>query len=193
MHIPLFCSHSCVSAITESTDSEYDDYSRRFTQIETAVEKFLKDTKLYNESVMNVFTCGHGFGLHFATLMRSNGGEVNFATKYPEAAHTIEHVDGYEVAFEELRNQVAPELELIESRVVTPVKEIQGIMKVIRKTMTKRDHKVSFIPLCEAQTPHWVQCFRAGMWRLTMSAVGRLRSAQQLVDQTARQKGKIAQ
>ena len=47
------------------------------------------------------------------------------------------------MALEELRTSISPELELIESRVVGPVKELQGVMKSIRKMITKRDHKVS--------------------------------------------------
>lgn len=116
------------------------------------MEKLLKDTKAYNEGVLNVFTYGHGFGQHFATLMRSTTGEYDLATKHPEAAHTIENVDAYEIAFQELRSQIAPELELIESRIVGPIKELQGIMKIIRKTITKRDHKVSCITSCNTRT-----------------------------------------
>lgn len=37
---------------------------------------------------------------------------------------------------------LAPELELIESRIVQPCKELQEICKKIRKTCTKRDHKL---------------------------------------------------
>jgi len=47
---------------------------------------------------------------------------------------------------EELRATLAPELELIESRVIGPVKELQGIMKLVRKNITKRDHKASDTP-----------------------------------------------
>lgn len=36
-----------------------------------------------------------------------------------------------------------PELELIDSRVIVPCKELQDICKRIRKTIVKRDHKVS--------------------------------------------------
>ncbi|KAG8694567.1 hypothetical protein FRC08_008406 [Ceratobasidium sp. 394] len=43
---------------------------------------------------------------------------------------------------EELRQTLSPELELIESRIVGPVKELQTIMKGIRKAITKRDHKL---------------------------------------------------
>ncbi len=37
---------------------------------------------------------------------------------------------------------VIPDLELIDSRISGPCKELQGIMKLIRKNITKRDHKV---------------------------------------------------
>jgi len=42
----------------------------------------------------------------------------------------------------ELRAALAPELELIDSRIIAPAKELQGILKQIRKNITKRDHKV---------------------------------------------------
>ena len=51
-------------------------------------------------------------------------------------------MDQYEGALEDLKSSVVPELELIESRIVGPVKELQSIMKLIRKSLTKRDHKV---------------------------------------------------
>jgi len=44
---------------------------------------------------------------------------------------------------EELRSAVGPELELIESRIVGPTKELQQVMKTIRKSITKRDHKLT--------------------------------------------------
>lgn len=37
---------------------------------------------------------------------------------------------------------LAPELELIDSRIVTPCKELVEICKKIRKTCVKRDHKL---------------------------------------------------
>ena len=41
-----------------------------------------------------------------------------------------------------MKSSVVPELELIESRIVGPIKEFQGILKAIRKSITKRGHKV---------------------------------------------------
>lgn len=44
---------------------------------------------------------------------------------------------------EELKTAIVPELELIETRIMGPIKEFQGVMKLIRKSLTKREHKVS--------------------------------------------------
>lgn len=74
--------------------------------------------------------------------MRPIAGEYDLIGKNPDAAHTIKSVAKYESSMEELRAAVGPELELIESRIVGPTKEFQSVLKTIRKTITKRDHKV---------------------------------------------------
>ena len=71
-------------------------------------------------------------------------GEYDILGKWPDSADTVRNVDAYEVAMEELRTTIAPELELIESRVVGPVKEFQNVLKHTRKSITKREHKVRF-------------------------------------------------
>ncbi|KAK7688225.1 hypothetical protein QCA50_008595 [Cerrena zonata] len=128
----------------KSSDPEYEDYSRRFASIETATDKLLKDTKAFTEGVSNLFTNGTGFAAHFAILFHPMSGEEehDILSKHPEAEHTVKNVDAYEGAMEELKAAVIPELELIESRIVNPIKELQGVLKSIRKSMTKRDHKL---------------------------------------------------
>ena len=90
-----------------------------------------------------LFTAGSNLAQHFSILFHPIASEYDLLGKFPEAEHTIRNVDAYQTALEELRTSISPELELIESRVVGPVKEIQGVMKSIRKMITKRDHKVS--------------------------------------------------
>jgi len=126
----------------KSTDPEFDDYQRKFTTMEETVEKLLKDCKKFNESVVNLFTAGQNFAQHFTQLFHPIVGEYDLIGKHPQAADTIHNVDGYQAIFEELRTNISPELELIESRIVAPVKELQVIMKQIRKSITKRDHKL---------------------------------------------------
>lgn len=92
--------------------------------------------------VKALFTSGAGYATHFATLFRPIAGEYDLVGKHPEAAHTVRSVPKYESAMEEMRSLIAPELELIESRIVGPTKEFQTVLKTIRKTITKREHKV---------------------------------------------------
>ncbi len=43
---------------------------------------------------------------------------------------------------DELKETLTPEIEFIESRVISPTKDFQTIIKAIRKNITKRDHKL---------------------------------------------------
>jgi len=89
-----------------------------------------------------LFTSGAGFATRFSTLFHPLAGEYDLIGKHPDAAHTIRNISKYETAMEELLSAISPELELIESRIIGPTKELQVVMKLIRKSITKRDHKV---------------------------------------------------
>lgn len=89
-----------------------------------------------------MFTGAGGFAEHFSALFRPIQGEYDLLGKFPDAAHTIKNVDQYQGMFEELKQTIVPELELIESRIIGPVKELQVVLKTIRKMITKREHKV---------------------------------------------------
>ena len=92
-----------------------------------------------------LFTSGAGFACHFAVIFQPIQGETSITGKYPEADHNIRNVPKYEAMFEEMKNLIAPELELIDSRIGGPTKELQSILRTIRKSITKREHKVSFL------------------------------------------------
>ena len=47
--------------------------------------------------------------------------------------------------FDEMKTLISPELELIDSRIAGPTKELQSVLRLIRKSITKREHKVSFL------------------------------------------------
>lgn len=53
----------------------------------------------------------------------------------------IEACEEYEAIVKELQETLAPELDMIETRVIRPANELLDIIKVIRKTAQKRDHK----------------------------------------------------
>ncbi|KAH7883953.1 hypothetical protein F5I97DRAFT_1938590 [Phlebopus sp. FC_14] len=133
---------SKVGFAKKSSDPEFDDYNRHFTALEQSTEKLLKDTKAFIEAVTSLFNSVNGFANHFNFLFSPLASELDIAGKHPSCAATIANTPPYMVHVDELRSSVSPELELIESRIIGPVKEFQGILKTIRKTITKRDHKL---------------------------------------------------
>jgi len=127
----------------KSTDPEFDDYQRHFGTMEKATETLLKDIKAFTDAINGLFTSGAGFATHFSTIFHPIAGEYDLIGENPDSSQTIRSVTKYETAMEELRSAIGPELDLIESRVVGPIKELQQIMKMIRKSITKRDHKLT--------------------------------------------------
>ncbi|KAF9229699.1 BAR-domain-containing protein [Gyrodon lividus] len=126
----------------KSSDPEFDDYNRHFATLEQSTEKLLKDTKAFTDAVTAMLTGANGFANHINFMYSPLSGEHSLASKHPGAASTIANTPPYADHLDELRSSMAPELELIESRIIGPVKEFQGVLKVIRKTITKRDHKL---------------------------------------------------
>lgn len=86
---------------------------------------------------------GAGFGHAFATLFTPSGNEYDLAGKHPQAGQTLAYLPQYDALMDELRDTLSPEIELIESRVLSPINEFQNICKTVRKNIVKRDHKVS--------------------------------------------------
>ncbi|KAG2129767.1 hypothetical protein DEU56DRAFT_816613 [Suillus clintonianus] len=126
----------------KSSDPEFDDYNRHFISLEQATEKLLKDTKAFSDSVISLFTSSAGFANHFNFIFSPLNAEYNLQGKHPSCEATIANTPPYSTALDELRSAISPELELIDSRISAPVKEFQGVLKLIRKSITKRDHKL---------------------------------------------------
>lgn len=109
----------------------------------------LLDALLTIRVPQDLFTAGSGVATHFSALFHPIAGEFDLIGKNPDAAFSIRNVDAYHDMQEELRSLIAPELELIESRIIGPVKELRDVLKSIRKSITKRDHKVHLASFIE--------------------------------------------
>ncbi|KAF8665117.1 hypothetical protein AX16_000584 [Volvariella volvacea WC 439] len=138
-----FAVTSRIGMAKKSSDPQFDEYQRTFSALEHAAERLLKDTKAFTEAVNSLFTSGAGFATHYSTIFQPIASEYDLIGKHPESGHTIRNVTKLESLMEDLKGSIGPELELIESRIVGPTKELQTIMKTIRKTITKRDHKLT--------------------------------------------------
>ncbi|KIL70605.1 hypothetical protein M378DRAFT_155540 [Amanita muscaria Koide BX008] len=127
----------------KSKDPEFEDYDRQFTAIEQGTDKLIKDIKAFTEAVTNMFTSSAGFATHFAIIFQPIAGEFDLLGNHAEFEKVIKSVTLYQATMEELRTLIGPELELIQSRILGPVKELQGIVRMIRKTIVKREHKLT--------------------------------------------------
>ncbi|WVQ99579.1 hypothetical protein IAU59_006715 [Kwoniella sp. CBS 9459] len=126
----------------KSTDPEFNDYERKFSAVEQACEKMLKDSVVFRDSVSGLLSSGSSFSGSLATLFSPMGAEYNLAGKYPQSETTVKNIAVYQGLMEEMRETLLPELELIDSRIVQPCKDLSEICKKIRKTIVKRDHKL---------------------------------------------------
>ncbi|OCF33015.1 hypothetical protein I317_04269 [Kwoniella heveanensis CBS 569] len=102
----------------------------------------LKDSVVFRDAVSNLLSSGSSFSASLATLFSPMGAEYNLAGKYPQAEVTVKNIAVYQGLMEEMRETLLPELELIDSRIVQPCKDLSEITKKIRKTIVKRDHKL---------------------------------------------------
>ncbi|KAI5480894.1 BAR adaptor protein [Pseudohyphozyma bogoriensis] len=126
----------------ESQDAEANELIRKFTLMEEYTTKLIKDTSTFRDSVATMITSQDGFGTAFATIFQPILNEASLTSNHPEAADTLRNISSYKEVMAELRDAIQPELELIDSRVTAPLKEYNEMMKKIRKTITKRDHKL---------------------------------------------------
>ncbi|GAA5973498.1 hypothetical protein JCM11641_006495 [Rhodosporidiobolus odoratus] len=131
-----------VGMATKSQDAEANELIRKFGGLEEYTAKLVKDTTSFREAVANMLTSQAGFATSFTTLFSPLNDEGSLTSRHPGAETTIRNIDQYQDLMAELRDAVQPELELIDSRVCAPLKEYQELLKKIRKTITKREHKL---------------------------------------------------
>lgn len=127
--------------------------------METYADKLHKDAVMFRDSICSkpALLC-EGAGLNserqamvdsssryaeaFLAIFTPMGNEYNLEGRYPAAASTIQQIGVYQTEMADLKDTLQPEIELIESRIIAPAKELIETMKKIRKFITKRDHKV---------------------------------------------------
>ena len=90
-----------------------------------------------------MFNAGVGFADHFVALFSPLAGEFDLARQHPGSTTTFENTVLYQELVAELNLAVQPELELVQSRIVGPLKEFREVIKAVRKSITKREHKVN--------------------------------------------------
>ena len=127
----------------QTKDAVYIDSERRFQELETETKKLHDESKKYFDAIKGMLTHQIEFSQAIAEIYRPISGRVSdpdsaIAEGNPEGIQACEE---YEAIVKDLLATLQPELEMIETRVIRPADELLEIIKVIRKTATKRQHK----------------------------------------------------
>ncbi|KAI9237626.1 MAG: hypothetical protein BYD32DRAFT_415898 [Podila humilis] len=129
----------------ETTDYEFKELSTRFTNCEKTTTVFLAEICKYRDSVTAMLNYQAEFGIVLAEVYDANIGEPEGEVtprRVQTAPESIQAVDDFQVVMREIRDLLLPEVDKVESAVVQPITEMQNQMKLIRKTIVKRDHKM---------------------------------------------------
>jgi len=124
-------------------DPIYIDSERRFAELEKETKKLHDESEKYFNAINGMLDHQIEFSKACAEIYKPISGRASDPDSYvidgnPEGIRACEE---YEAIVNELKASLQPELEMIESRVVKPADELMEIIKVVRKTTTKRDHK----------------------------------------------------
>lgn len=83
------------------------------------------------------------FSKAIAEIYKPISGRASDPNSYQDEGNTegIQACEDYAAIVRELQEALGPELEMIESRVISPADQLLEVIKVIRKVAVKRDHK----------------------------------------------------
>lgn len=124
-------------------DPVYIDAERRFQQLEKETKKLHDESKKYFEAINGMLNHQIEFSKAMTELYKPISGRASDPSTYtiegnPEGIKACEE---YEAIVRELLETLQPELEMIETRVISPADQLLEIIKVIRKVAVKREHK----------------------------------------------------
>lgn len=126
-----------------SKDPVYIDAERRFQELEAETKHLHDASKLYFEAVNGMLAHQIEFSKAMTEIYKPISGRMSDPLSL-EVQGNIEGIracEEYEAVVKDLQETLAPELEMIDSRIIRPANELLDVIKAIRKTAVKRDHK----------------------------------------------------
>ncbi|KKK14394.1 hypothetical protein P175DRAFT_0515660 [Aspergillus ochraceoroseus IBT 24754] len=124
-------------------DAVYTDAERRFQELEKETKKLHDESKKYFDAINGMLNHQIEFSKAMTELYKPISGRASDPSSYiiegnPEGIKACEE---YEAIVRDLQESLSPELEMIETRVVSPAEQLLVVIKTIRKVAVKRDHK----------------------------------------------------
>ncbi|KAI1918624.1 BAR adaptor protein Hob1 [Ophidiomyces ophidiicola] len=124
-------------------DPVYLDAERRFQELEKETKKLHDESKKYFDAITGMLNHQIEFSKAIAELYKPISGRASDPTSIEPEGNPdgIQASEEYANIVRELLTTLQPELELIESRIISPADQLLEIIKVIRKVAVKRQHK----------------------------------------------------
>ncbi|KAJ6014751.1 hypothetical protein N7540_009342 [Penicillium herquei] len=124
-------------------DAVYTDSERRFQELEKETKKLHDESKKYFEAINGMLSHQIEFSKGIAEVYKPISGRASDPNSFEDEGNTagIQACEEYEAIVRDLQEALVPELEMIESRVISPADQLLEVIKVIRKVAVKRDHK----------------------------------------------------
>ncbi|OTB16649.1 hypothetical protein K445DRAFT_296222 [Daldinia sp. EC12] len=126
-----------------SKDPVFTDAERRFHELEVETKRLHDESKKYFDAINGMLNHQIEFSKAMTEIYKPISGRMSDPDSLevqgnPEGIRACEE---YEAVVKDLQESLKPELEMIDSRVIRPANELLDVLKVIRKTATKREHK----------------------------------------------------
>ncbi|CRK14860.1 hypothetical protein BN1723_017408, partial [Verticillium longisporum] len=127
----------------QTKDAVYSDSERRFQELETETKKLHDESKKYFDAINGMLNHQIEFSKAMTEVYKPISGRMSDpdTLKIEGNPEGIRACEEYELVVKDLQDTLAPELDMIETRVIRPATELLDVIKAIRKTATKRDHK----------------------------------------------------
>ncbi|KAI1817404.1 BAR domain-containing protein [Poronia punctata] len=124
-------------------DAVFIDSERRFQELEAETKRLHDESRKYFDAINGMLSHQIDFSKAMTEIYKPISGRVSDPDSLvvhgnPEGIRACEE---YEAVVKDLQDTISPELEMIETRVIRPANELLDVLKVIRKTAVKRDHK----------------------------------------------------
>ena len=124
-------------------DAVYIDAERRFQELEKETKKLHDESKKYFDAINGMLNHQIEFSKAVAEMYKPISGRVSDpdTMKIEGNPEGIQACEEYESIVRELQATLAPELEMIQARVIGPADELLNVIKIVQKSNVKRHHK----------------------------------------------------
>lgn len=124
-------------------DAVYIDSERRFQELERETKKLHEESRKYFNAINGMLNHQIEYARAIKEIYKPISGRVSDPDSFIAEGNDagIEACEQYEQVVQELKETIAPELEMIEQRVITPADELLNVIRSVRKVTVKRGHK----------------------------------------------------